>query len=182
MKMGSCGTTSNHAMPIYRLSLPFGPSSPLLSPFHRSFHTHYLVSSQTLKQWPYTLERCTLPGLLIILSQRAWASWVSCRQRWGSNGSQHLWDSDSVNLGWDLATWYFKNSSVTQIICLIWEPDVVVTETHPPALFTAPLGHLLPQTQATTPRTRQVIQKLFLLRWNLDLRYGMLASLCWLYN
>lgn len=109
-------------MPIYRLSLPFGPSSPLLSPFHRSFHTHYLVSSQTLKQWPYTLERSTIPGLLIILSQRAWANWVSCRQRWGSNGSQHLWDSDSVNLGWDLATWYFKNSSVTQIICLIWEP------------------------------------------------------------
>lgn len=66
------GTTSNHAMPICRLSLPFSPSSPLLSPSRRSFHTHYLMSSQTLKQCPCTLEPSTIPGWLIILSQRAW--------------------------------------------------------------------------------------------------------------
>lgn len=170
-------------MPIYSLSLPFSPSSPLLSPFHRSFQTHYLVSSQTLKQWPYTLELSAIPGLLIILSQRAGASWVSCRQRWGSNGSQHPWGSDSVNLEWDCqVTGILKTLPWLRPSASSGNPDVAVTETHLPALFTASLGHLLPQTQATTPRTYQVIQKLFLLHRNLDLRYGILASLSWLYN
>lgn len=101
---------------------PSAPSNPLLSPFNRPFQTQYLVTMTSSSGaahhphdcWPSFPRVCEAGGCPI-------GRQAPTGPFWGSDGSRHPWDSDSVHLGQVLEIWYFKNSPVTQIICLIWE-------------------------------------------------------------